>query len=119
MAGTGFRLRVSNEDSSFYDLGLHASYKVDDFYPLVEVNWNHVMQAGDRLPIPDEGQDFFNLGASESAGNNLVSMGVGGRYRITDAIDFGAAYQFPLNNGDGTRILDYRVTTDLIFRFEC
>jgi hypothetical protein len=44
-------------------------------------------------------------------------MGAGARYRLTDKIDLGAVYQFPLNNGDGSNILEWRITTDAIFRF--
>ena len=42
---------------------------------------------------------------------------IGGRYDITEKISFGAAYQFPLTNGQGSNILDYRITTDFIFKF--
>jgi len=117
MAGTGFRIPIDNEDSSFYDLDLHASYKLGSFYPLVELGVIHVIDGGERLPIADEGEDFFNLGSSDSDGETLVTMAVGARYRITDDIDVGAAWEFPLNEGPGTRILDNRVTVDLIYRF--
>ena len=96
---------------------MHADYKLGSFYPLVELNMVHSYSGGDRLPIADEGEDFFNFGASESAGKHLVSMGVGSRYRITDDIDVGAVYQFPLDRGEGSNILDWRLTTDLIIRF--
>lgn len=117
MAGSGLRIAVDDTDSSLWDLDVHADYKLGSFYPLVEVNLVHSYSGGDRLPIADEGEDFFNFGASDSAGENLVSMGVGSRYRISDNIDVGAVYQFPLDRGEGSRILDWRITTDLIIRF--
>ncbi|MFN8392355.1 MAG: hypothetical protein U0136_18825 [Bdellovibrionota bacterium] len=117
MAGTGLRIAMDNSDSSFWDLDFHADYKLGSFYPLVELSVIHPYQGGDRLPIADEGEDFFNFGASQSAGTNLVAMGVGARYRIADNIDIGAVYQFPLDRGEGSRILDWRITTDLIYRF--
>ena len=77
----------------------------------------HSYSAGDRLPIPDEGEDFFNFGASQSAEKSLLAMGVGARYRCTDNIDVGAVYQFPLDRGEGSGVLDWRLTTDVIIRF--
>ena len=118
MVGTGFRLAVNGNDSSFYDLDLHFDTKVGSFHPVLEFNVYNVIDAGNRLPIPDEGEDFFNFGSSLSEGKTLVSSAVGGRFDLTDSISWGFAYQFPLN-GDraGSNILDYRITTDLIFKF--
>ncbi len=117
IAGTGLRLAMDDSDSSFWDLDLHADVKIGNFYPLAELSLVHVTNSGDRLPIADEGEDFFNFGASESAGKQPVSMGVGARYRITDDIDVGGVYQFPLDRGEGAGILDWRITTDVIVRF--
>ena len=118
MAGSGLRIRTDNEYSSFWDLDLHADYPLGNFYPLVEFNLVHVVNDGERLPIADEGIDFFNLGSSGAAGENIITMGVGARYRMCDNIDFGVAYQFPLDRGEGTGIVDWRVTADMIYRFE-
>lgn len=118
IAHSGFRLRVDNEDSSFYDFNLHTSYKVGNFYPLVELGIVHVMQDGKRLPIKDEGQDFFNLGSTGAQGETMSTLAVGGRYRIAKNVDVGAAWQFPLDRSEGSRILDYRLQTDLIYRFD-
>ncbi len=117
IAGTGLRQRFSDNDSSLWDLDLHADYQIGRFYPLVELNLVHAYQAGTRLPIADEGEDFFNFGASSSAGTNVLSMGVGARYRAFDNVDFGVVYQFPLDRGEGSNILDWRITTDAIIRF--
>ena len=114
IGGTGFRIYTKSEDSSFYDLDLHLSRKFGDFYPTVEFNLVNVVDEGSQLPIPDEGFDIFNFGASESSGKTMTSLGIGARYRITDGVDFGASYQFPLNDGSGNRITDWRVTTDLV-----
>ena len=115
MAGTGFRIPLDNSDSTFYDFDIHVDHPFGGFYPLLELNVVNVVDAGDRLPIADEGQDFFSIGSSEADGKTIVTMGVGARYRISDNIDIGAAYQFPLSSGDGSRIIDWRVTTDLVF----
>lgn len=118
VAGTGLRMALDDSDSSFWDVDLHADTKLGNFYPLVELSLIHTTNAGDRLPIPDEGEDFFNFGSSGAAGKNLVAMGVGARYRLTEKVDLGAVYQFPLNRGeDGSNVLDWRITTDVIVRF--
>lgn len=116
MAGTGFRIAADDQDSSFYDFDLHADTKIGPVHPLVELNVISVVDAGSRLPIADEGEDFFNFGASGSDGKTLVSAAVGARVDLTDSLTFGAAFQVPLTNGAGSNILEYRVTTDLIAR---
>ncbi len=118
MAATGFRFRVDDSDSSFYDFDLHVDTPVTEwFYPLLELNVVNVIQAGDRLPIADEGQDAFNFGASESDGKTMVTGGVGARVRLCNKVDWGVAYQFPLATGEGTHVTDWRITTDMIFHF--
>ncbi len=116
MGGTGLRQALDDSDSSFWDLDLHADIKLGSFYPLIEFNLIHPYQGGDRLPIADEGEDFFNFGASGAAGKNIVTMAAGARYRINESVDVGAAYQFPLDRGEGSNIIDWRVTCDLIFK---
>lgn len=117
VAGSGLRIRTDEDDSNMWDLDLHADYKIGNFYPTVELGMVKSINSGNRLPIADEGQDFFNLGASGSAGKTILTASVGARYRITDDIDAGVAYQFPLDRGEGTKIIDWRLTADMIFRF--
>lgn len=117
MAGTGLRLAMDSSDSSFYDLDIHADTHWGIFYPTIELNLVHVVDAGDRLGIPDEGQDFFNFGSTLSDGKTIVTAGLGGRVKITDSIFWGAAYQFPLTGGAGSHVTDWRVTSDLVFSF--
>jgi len=127
---TAVRVPVSGDDSTFFDLSLHADYGIHigpegwgPIYPLVELNWIHVLADGDRLPLDQEGFDFFNFGTSKSAGKGVVTMAVGMRYRIADnlaeifgrklGIDIGAAWEAPVT--DREDIFGWRVTTDLIF----
>ena len=116
MAGTGFRLALDDADSSFFDFDLHADTKCGPVHPLIELNVTNVVDAGARLPIPDEGEDFFNFGSSDSEGKTLVAAAIGVRTDITEKISWGVGYQIPLTDGRGSNILDYRITTDLIFR---
>jgi hypothetical protein len=117
LASTGMRLRMTGEDSSFWDTHLHVDYKIGDFYPLAEIGMIKVMNDGNRIPLRDEGADFFNLGSSMAAGRTMLNASVGARYRITNDIDAGVAYQFPLDRGVGNRLTDWRLTADMIFRF--
>lgn len=118
MAYTAFRFPTSNSDSTFYDFDLHVSTPIDEvFYPVLELNLQHVLDAGTRLGIPDEGADLFNLGSSGSDGKTLVTGAVGMRARISPDLDAGVSYQFPMNSGEGTRIFAWRITTDMIYRF--
>ncbi len=121
-AGTGLRIPVNSNDSMFWDVDAQLDYRVelnDDLavYPLIGVSYIKTTSGGDRLSIADEGQDFFNFGATNAGGKDLVS-GVGGlRVRVAKNYDLGASYQFPLDRSAGTRILDYRWTFDAIARF--
>ena len=117
MTSTGFRIAMDEGDSSFYDFNLHADTKFDWFHPMLELAVTNVTEAGNRLPIADEGEDFFNFGASKSVNETLVSGSVGGRFDLMRNVSFGVAYQFPLTNGEGSNILDYRITTDCILSF--
>ncbi len=117
MAATGFRLPLDSDDSTLYDLDIHIDAPLGNFYPSVEFNLVHVVDAGNRIGLGGEGADLINFGSSNSDGETLVTTAVGGRYRINDDLDFGVAYQVPLTNGPGSDIFDWRLTTDLIFSF--
>lgn len=117
VAATGLRVAFDSEDSSFWDLDLHVDTKVGPVSPLLELNMVHVTDAGNRLPIPDEGQDFFNFGASDSNGKTMLTGAAGLRANLTKDVSWGIAYQIPLAHGAGTRVTDWRLTTDLTLAF--
>lgn len=119
---TGGRLPISGNDTTFWDTSLHVDYAISRFYPLIEVNWIHALDGGRRLPIDQEGFDFFNLGARHASGRGVVTQVYGFRYRLIDdvsvsdrvgGIDFGVAYETPLT--DREDLFAWRVTTDLVF----
>ena len=123
--GAGLQIPFSNEQSTEAWISTHASYEVCKwFIPLVEVNWFHVLNAGDGGNLTGvsgivdfEGGDFFNLGAANSHENrDLVTAAFGFRSRITDSIDVGAAYEIPLTDEEES-LMDERVTVDLIWKF--
>ncbi len=115
--GTGLRIPVNSNDSFFYDADLHVDTKYGWFSPLLEVNLVQVLNAGERLPIYDEGQDVFNIGSSNSKGETMLTGAAGFRIALADNVSWGTAYQFPLVHGRGTRITDWRLTTDLTVTF--
>lgn len=127
----GLQIPFSDEQSTSSFISAHASYELCQYFiPLVEVNWFHVLDAGNgtgnfpaylngNVPaaVNFEGGDVFNLGAVNSTENrDFVTAAFGFRSRITDAIDIGAAYEIPLTNEESS-LMDERVTIDLIWNF--
>jgi hypothetical protein len=111
----GPRIAISGRDSSFFDLGFHMDYRFfERFYPLVELNWIRVIDAGSRIPISQEGYDLVDLGASKSGGSSVSTIAMGFRYRIIDDLDFGVTGEFPWTTDED--IFGWRVTTDFIWR---
>jgi hypothetical protein len=114
MGYTDLRLGLNDEDSDFWDLSLHADYKISNFYPSLELNLVHVVDAGNRLPLAGEGFDLVNFGSGDSEGSTVVTLGVGGRYRATEWLDVGASYEFPVT--DREDVFAWRLTVDAIFK---
>lgn len=129
--GAGIRLPFDGQMSTNTFVSAHVSYEVVPwFIPLVELNWHHVLEAGNGRPsffsqaggaVPVvatfEGNDLLNFGAANASQNrDLVTAAVGFRSRITDDVDLGFAYEFPLTDEE-TGIIEDRVTVDLVWRF--
>jgi hypothetical protein len=129
--GGGFVIPFSDQQSTSSWLSAHVSYEVRPwFIPLVEINWFHVLDAGDgRRSFNDqaggavpaivefEGGDFFNLGASNATENrDFVTAAIGFRSRLTESVDLGLAYELPLTN-DENSLMKERVTLDLVWKF--
>jgi hypothetical protein len=114
-AYTGPRLAISSSDSSFYDLSLHADYRVAQLYPLVEFNWIRVLRGGERLPIDQEGFDLVDIGSENAGGESVATLAFGTGYRLIEQVDVGVAAEFPVTGRED--IFGWRVTTDLIWRF--
>lgn len=129
--GAGLQTPFSDEQAFNSWVSAHASYEVCRYFiPLVELNWFHVLsegeggnrfssQANGAVPgiVKFEGGDFFNLGASHADDNaDFVSTAIGFRSRITEQVDVGAAYEFPLS-GESDSLMDHRYTLDLNWKF--
>ena len=114
----GYSFALDDKRTDFFHASLHADYNIansNTFYPLVEMNWLHYTDRGKNTPLTFEGGDLVNFGASQRQGSDVFSLAFGGRYRITEHIFAGAAFEFPLTYNHG--IDDWRVTIDLIFRY--
>ncbi len=128
MSYLGMRVPISGYDSTFFDWSLHADYGIDlgawgKIFPLFEINWIQTVDGGRRLPISQEGFDFFNFGSSGAGSPSVVTAAYGFRYRLFEGVgdlmgkslgaDLGAAYENTLT--DREDIFGWRVTTDITF----
>ena len=112
----------ASSTSSF--ISAHASYRVTErFTPLVELNWFHVLDTGDGTSTDIsgitefEGGDLLNLGANNASTNrDIVTLAAGARYKLTNAVSLGAAYEIPLTN-DENNLMKSRITADLVWTF--
>lgn len=118
LSGTGFRLPTDTVDrSQMWYWSNHLDYRLTDkLYSVVELNWFHWLQSGQRLPgINFEGGDVFNLGSGDVAGNDIVTLALGGRFNIIDNTEFGVAYEIPITQRKD--LLQSRLYVDFIVRF--
>lgn len=112
----GHRFGFDNDRADMLFLSLHADYSiVGRIYPLVEFNWYHYTDSGNRTAADFDGRDLFSLGSTDVTGKDVLTLGLGGRFKFTEAFQIGAAYEFPIS--DNKDLIDYRVTVDLIFRY--
>lgn len=127
----GVQTPFDSEQSTEGWISAHASYELcEKFIPLVELNWFHVLDAGNgtgnypsqvggAVPavIEFEGGDLFNLGALNAGANrDLVTAAIGFRTRLGKQVDIGAAYEVPLTDKEDS-LMDDRLTVDLIWKF--
>lgn len=85
------------------------------FYLFTEANWYHWMSSGTEFPAPVEGLDLFNLGSVDVAGNNIVTGAFGVKYKPSNKLELGMAYEIPYT--DRRDIIQSRVMVDLILRY--
>jgi hypothetical protein len=106
-----------HENSSFFYNSFHLDREIDGwFYPLVEANWFYYTQGGNVLPRAlGEGDSLLNLGTRGMAGRQLLSTAFGARFKISESVIAGAAYEVPLSDYKG--ILNNRVTVELTLRY--
>jgi hypothetical protein len=116
LATIGYDFGADNQRSDAFFTSLHLDYALArKIYPFVELNWFVYTSNGKAEPISFEGRDLFNFGAEHVAGHSEVSIALGARYKFTECLQVGAAFEIPLTNHQDLQ--DFRVTVDMIFRF--
>ncbi len=115
----GYNVPVDGDaNSSSLYWSTHLDYEIDGWlYPLIEANWYHWVSSGDRglPPALGEGDGLINLGTSGVTGNDMVTVAVGGKAKLTQNIEFGAAWELPVSPRHD--LLNNRLTAELIFRY--
>ncbi len=113
----GYAFAGNRERSEYFYATAHLDFDVRNnhrLYPVAELNWFQYTRSGSTQAVSGEGHDLFNFG-SRSRGASLVTGALGGRYKITEAAQIGAAFELPLfGNKD---VFQYRFTMDVIFRY--
>jgi hypothetical protein len=99
---------------------LHLDYDVGNFkkiYPLIELNYAHYFDDGNREPINFEGRDLFHFGSSAVGGLNELTIAAGLRYKVSEHLQFGLVGETSVL-GHSSRHMDaFRLTFDVIFRY--
>lgn len=115
---TGFQFPFNR---SFNSTMFYASAHLDKqlfgwLYPLVELNYFYYAAGADTLPAGvGEGDGLLNLGTSGVAGNSLLFGAVGLKAILSEHLQAGVAYEFPITK---TRdLLESRITAELILRY--
>jgi hypothetical protein len=122
MNTTGYDLAVDNQRNDFFFSSFHLDYDVMNkhvFYPLVELNWIMYPQNGGARDFGFGGGDLFNFGSNGTAGHDELTLAFGFRWKVYgEAVQWGLTGQFNLlNNSSGRHLDQFRLTTDLIFRY--
>lgn len=103
-------------NSSLFYWSNHFDTKLRDrLYSFIEFNWYHWMGSGDNGIPGVEGLDFFNLGSSGVAGNDIVTGAFGFKIKPTVLQEIGIAWEVPLT--ERRDIIDNRLTADWIIRY--
>lgn len=102
ISASGFRLPVDSTDGSqmWYWSSHYNVRTTDTTWAFVESNWFHWMKSGqgDNGVADFEGLDLLNLGASNVAGNDIVTMAAGLKWKPCRQFETGVAYEFPVSN---------------------
>ncbi len=94
----------------------HLDYRVTKkLYAFSEINWYNWLSSGNGPLNGVEGGDLFSLGSSNVTGNDIVTQGVGFKYKRKVNRELGFVYEFPLT--ERRDVLLDRVTVDYIIRY--
>lgn len=117
LATVGYSVATNRGRSDYFYASGHLDFDVGDyhrFYPLLELNWFQYTTNGTSSAISAEGRDLINFG-SAARGSDLLTWALGGRVKLTESAQIGAAFEMPLlGNRD---LFRYRFTLDFILRY--
>jgi hypothetical protein len=118
---TDMRIAMDTSDSTMWDVDAMVDYRIDTSYgawhPLLGISMIMVADAGDRVPLSSEGQDYFVFGSSNAQNATMVIGAAGLRFKPSQIVDIGGSLQFPMDTTQANAILDYRWTADVGVRF--
>ncbi|MCE9534566.1 MAG: transporter [Planctomycetes bacterium] len=113
----GMSFSTDSVRSNYLYNSFHIDFDVANYnkiFPLIELNWFHYTRNGSDRNLGFEGHDLFNAGAAV-AGRDFLSLAFGARYKVSEALQFGGAVDFPLL---GTKDLhQFRFGLDMIWRY--
>ncbi len=119
IANAGYQLPIDrSQNSTFFYTQLHLDRQFRGWIsPLVELNWYHWTDGGNRgLPAAlGEGDGLINFGTSGVAGNDLVTVAAGVKAQLSDHLEVGVAYETPISNRED--LIDHRIIAQVIFRY--
>jgi len=119
ISGTGLRLPVDDADGSqmwYWSNHFDRQLWSECWYVFAETNWYHYMSSGNNGALNGvEGGDMINLGSTGVTGNDIVTGALGIKYRPTDSMEIGIAWEAPLTNRRD--LLDNRLAFDWIIRY--
>lgn len=115
----GYSRGFGSPRGDFFYASFHLDYDVGNLkkiYPLVELNYTYYAANGQQEPINFEGRDLFHFGAGSVHGLNELTVALGLRYKVSEALQFGLVGEF--NVLTPSREMDaFRLTFDVIFRY--
>lgn len=117
VSNTGFRHSIDQDvNSSMFYWSNHVDRRIcGGLYGLVEANWYRWVSSGTGGVPGVEGGDLFSLGSPGVAGNDIVTLAFGSKYKPTDLMEIGVAYEIPVSNRED--VIDGRLTVDWIIRY--
>ena len=105
-----------DRDSSFFHASVHADAEtIENLFAVVELNVISTIDEAERTPSGAvgsfEGMDLINFGSTRSG--TVATLGLGGRFRLSDHLQLGVAYEVPVTSRHD--IMSRRITVDLVF----
>ncbi|MFO0938843.1 MAG: hypothetical protein U0798_20250 [Gemmataceae bacterium] len=118
VATAGYSFSINHDRNDYFYTSGNINLDIGNmhrFYPLIEMNY--FLTTTPPPPPPGfnfDGRDFANIGGT-SKGANMLTAAFGGRFKISERAQIGAAYELPvMGNRD---LFKYRFTVDFILRF--